>query len=488
MAANRILPYMLILCITSCGGQHQRFFGTYEAESGQYRDMMLLPDQEASGGKYLSIQQNSDVQWKIPLEKSGYYQLVIRYRTRGGDQMQYLIKNGKEIGIGFDMSDSWNLCSQPFYLDSGTNTLGIRDGWGSMDLDWISIERAEPDLRITPQENRYYLEHPRDLVFKIDHFGEQVIQCKLNGVQVAFDQTPYPHQEHASWLTLPAGSFSGLVPGAYELEVKLESGKLNANIVLEDEPRQADLAIVTPDVEHGSAMLLKLPGSRYMLIDCGKHWVRDSILLPMLDRHGVDTLHTLVITHYHPDHDGGDSGKFMLEKYHVQQFIDYRTHPTGTQWTEDGVRFRILNSYEDGKDENTRSLSLAISYKDFRMVHGGDTYGINQQMILQRFPDEVPADVYYANHHFHGSVYPEYIRATDPDLVLLQAQEAIYARAAYMVKYRKESEQVLNRLRKEPVETLPAIEVGTVVLRINNGEEWSYETYRDQDAAVIPGI
>jgi beta-lactamase superfamily II metal-dependent hydrolase len=261
-----------------------------------------------------------------------------------------------------------------------------------------------------------------------------------------------------------------------------------ADIELLRRPREADLVVVTPDVEHGSAMLLKLPDHSNMLIDCGKSWVRDSILVPMLRRHGIDTIHTFILTHYHPDHDGGDSGKVIKKDFHVQEFIDYRTYPTGYEWDQNGVHFKVLNSFADGEDENTRSLSLSIRYHGFHMVHGGDTYAVNQRMILERFPEEVPADVFYANHHFHGSVDPEYILRTDPDLVILQAQEAIYARAAYMVKYKKESEQVLDQRRKEPVETLPALEVGTIVLRINSGEDWTYETYREQDTVVIPGL
>jgi beta-lactamase superfamily II metal-dependent hydrolase len=485
MITKRFLLFPFLLIFISCEGQKQDSFGTYEAESGEYRNMILLPDQEASGGKYLSIQQNSEVIWDIPLEHSGYYQIVIRYRTRGGDQMQYLVKNGKEIGIGFDMSDDWNLCSQPFYLDSGVNTLGLRDGWGSMDLDWISLERAITDFSITPKKNIYYLTQGRDLVFKIDNFNQQVKQCMLNGGEVEFYQQSYPYQEYSSWLTIPSGAFTGLKTGECDLEVNLESEKMNAIIDIRKEPDEAGLIIVAPDVGHGSAMLLRLPGGTNMLIDCGTSGARDSILVPMLKRIGVDTIQTFILTHYHQDHDGGDSGKVILEDFHVQTFIDYRTYPTGYQWEQDGVSFKVLNSYDDGEEENTRSLSLMIRYNGFRLVHGGDTYGVNQRMILKRFPEDVPADVFYANHHFHGSVYPEYILSTDPDLVILQAQEAIYARAAYMVKYKKECEQVLNRRRHDPVETLPALEVGTIVLRINGGKDWSYETYRDQNDAII---
>jgi competence protein ComEC len=172
----------------------------------------------------------------------------------------------------------------------------------------------------------------------------------------------------------------------------------------------------------------------------------------------------------------------------VEKFIDYNTYPTGYEWTQDSVHFKILNSYADGEEENTRSLSIRISYNGFVYVHGGDTYAVNQQKILDRFPADVPAQVFHANHHFHGSVDPDYIIATHPDLVILQAQEAIYARSAYMVKYKQESEKVLNAGRSFPIETLPALEVGTIVLRIKNAGQWGYETYRKQDDLVIPGL
>jgi competence protein ComEC len=172
----------------------------------------------------------------------------------------------------------------------------------------------------------------------------------------------------------------------------------------------------------------------------------------------------------------------------VQEFIDYRTHPTGYTWNRDGVRFRILNSYPDGDDENTRSLSLSVSYKGFRMVHGGNTDTVSQGKILKRFPGEVPAQVFCASHHFQGSVDPGYIIETNPELVIVQAGEAIYASAAYMVEYKKEAEQVLNRHRTTPVETLLTSETGTVVVRVNDEHEWTYGCYMDQDDLTIPGL
>lgn len=459
----------------------------YEAEAGVMHQMTLSADSGASGSAFLAIQKSSQVKWEVSVDRSDYYQLVIRYRTRGGDKMQYLLKNDREIACGFDMSTDWKLFSQPFHLDSGVNTLGIRDGWGSMDIDWIAIEPARIDYGITPRQNSFYTSEPHDLVFKIDNFHEQVRGVIVNGSPVDFSVLPYPHQESAIWLTLQSSELIGLDPGIHQISVLLEQDLIKAEVTVQPEPLFSELVVVAPDVEHGSAMILRLPSGNHMLIDCGKSWVRDSILIPMLRRHKIDTIQTFILTHYHDDHDGGDSGKTIMADFHVDHLIDYNSYPTGYEWDQDGVHFKIVNSYADGEEENTRSLAIKISYKGFTLMHGGDTYAVNQQLILQRFPQDVPAQVYYANHHFHGSVDPAYIKATNPDLVILHAQEAIYARAAYMVKYKEESEKVLNQTRSVPIETLPALEVGCIVLRIDGAGQWGYESYLHQDELVIPG-
>lgn len=459
----------------------------YEAEAGSFQQMTLLNDSTASGGAYLSIELSSEVKWEVPVDRSGYYQLEIRYRTRGGDKMQYLLKNDVEIGCGFSMSDRWKLFSQAFYLEAGVNTLGIRDGWGSMDIDWIALEPPDVVFGITPGKNNFYKSAPYDLVFKIDNYHQQVQDLYINGQSADFSVKDYPYQESAIWLNIPADQLLELPEGIHKVVVKLENKLVKAQISVMPEAPHSDLMIVAPDVEHGSAMILRLPSGKHMLIDCGKSWVRDSIVIPMLRRHQIDTIQTFILTHYHGDHDGGDSGKIIKNDFFVQKFIDYSTYSAGYEWEQDGVNFKIVNAYADGDDENTRSLAIKISYNGFTLMHGGDTYAVNQQKILRNYVKDVPAQVFYANHHFHGSVDPVYIRITNPDLVILQAQEAIYARAAYMYKYKELSEKALNLSRSTPLETLPALEVGCIVLRVDADGQWGYETYRNQDELVIPG-
>ncbi len=488
MTRKALLSVFIPLYLLGLSQCSQEAPNRYEAESGSFHQMIVKDDATASGGAYLFMEKSSSVTWEIPVDQSGYYQVVIRYRAEGGDKMQYLLRNDSETGLGFDMSADWNLFSQPFFLDSGINAIGIKDGWGNMDIDWIAIEQPEIELDITPKKNTFFQNEPHDLVFKIDNFHQRVQKVSLKGRSLDYSVTPYPHQESAIWMKIPASEILASEVGNHELSIQLEQNEIKATISVLPEPLFSDLVLVAQDIDHGAAVLMRLPTGRHMLIDCGKGWVRDSILVPMLQRHHIDTVHSMILTHYHGDHDGGDSAKTIINNFHVEKFIDYNTHPTGYEWDQDGVHFKILNSYADGGEENTRSLAIRISYNGFVYMHGGDTYAVNQQKILEQFPDDVPAHVYHANHHFHGSVDADYIIATNPDLVILQAQEAIYARSAYMVKYKQESEKVLNAHRTYPIETLPALEVGTIVLRINSADQWGYETYRAQDTLMIPGF
>ncbi|MBN2090142.1 hypothetical protein JW964_11025, partial [candidate division KSB1 bacterium] len=67
-----------------------------------------------------------------------------------------------------------------------------------------------------------------------------------------------------------------------------------------------------------------------------------------------------------------------------------------------------------------------------------------------------------------------------------QAQEAIYARSAYMVNFKEEVENYLIQNETRYIEDLPNLEVGTVVIRVNGKNDWNYETYWDTKNVIIP--
>jgi beta-lactamase superfamily II metal-dependent hydrolase len=460
----------------------------YEAESGYYKNMTCLRESSASGSKFLAIKDSGEVIWNIIVEKTGYYDVIIRYRTKGEDKEQLLIKNKLVIPVGFGAADCWQLFNQSFYFKTGANKLGLKLGRGYVDIDWISLQAVNPALDMTPRSPVFYQQFPCDLFIKIDNYHQEIKNVFLDNLPVGFNITPYPYQESAVYMEVPASNLLDQKKRDYSLKIQLDSSEITGHLTIQSIPPTAGMLIIVPDVNHGSAVLFRLPTGRYMLIDCGQDWVRDRVLIPLFHRNKIDTIHTFIITHYHKDHDSGDRGRIISNQFHVKNFIDYKTYRSGYQWDQDSISLKILNSYEDGDEENTRSLAIKICYNDFIYMHSGDIYTVNQKKIIKRFLHDVPADVFYANHHFHGSLDPHYMYLVNPDIVLIQAQEAIYARDAYMRKYRKESLNVLNKRRETPVETLPALEVGTVVIRVNSNRDWWYETYKKQDSLIIPGL
>jgi competence protein ComEC len=490
ISGQRLLIFFLLILFFLAGhwlaAQYPVYL--YEAEAARLDKMIRLSDPAASGGAYVSMKDSGLVTWDIPVTRSGYYNICFRYRAKDGDKEQLLLKNSVSIPVGFGMTDKWKLFSQPFYLKSGLNEVGLKSGWGYMDIDWISIQAINPSPGMTPKQLTFYRFKPHNPVIKIDNYHQAFNNLLLDDHPLSFKVRDYPYQESAVWLEIPASALKNESTGTHLIHIVLDSAEVTGKVTIFDSPVPAGLIIIAPDIEHGSSVLMKLPTGKNMLIDCAKDWARDSILIPLLQRHKIDTIQTFILTHYHEDHDSGDRGKKIIDQFHVKKVIDYHTYPAGYQWQQDSISIKILNSYKNGYDENTRSLSFKIMYHDFVYVHGGDTYAYNQKKILRKFLIDIPAHVFYANHHFHGSVDPQYIRVTNPDLVLIQAQEAIYARHAFMVKYKEEAEKVINQSRDEPVESLFSLEVGTVVIRIRNAEDWWYETYRDQDSLIIPGL
>ncbi len=129
-----------------------------------------------------------------------------------------------------------------------------------------------------------------------------------------------------------------------------------------------------------------------------------------------------------------------------------------------------------------------MEYKGFVYTHGGDIYGQNQHQILQRYannPDFLKTHVYHANHHFHGSVDEDYLKTIDPYLFIVSADEHVYGRGAYTQQVQRDVLPYLRNKHKRLIEDLLSFETGHTVIRVADGNDWNYETYKDINA-VIP--
>ena len=454
------------------------FSAEAEAEELQSVNLELVNDSTASNNYFLRMPDSGSVSLNLEVPADNYYNIVIRYRAFESSKEEYLDINKKKITIGFGYSEEWNNFEQNIYLVKGINNLTLHSSWGNFDIDKISVRTTTVSPSIKPKNNSFYKSNPRDIKFILDNYKSEIQSVEASGVSLNYEIMPFPFKEESVFLNINKEELLKLENGSVIVEIKLSNNQIvKANLNIESLRETYGLTIIAPDVEHGTAMIFILPNNEVLLVDCGKDWVRDNILIPLLDNNGIEKIDHFIITHYHDDHDSGDRGEKIKELFYVTNFYDYKSFSSGNEFNIGDVKFKILNSYGDGNDENSNSLSFKMEYNGFIYQHGGDTYSTNQNKILSKFPDDVKADVFYANHHFHGSINPEYIKAIDPKIILVQAQEAIYARSAYMDNFKRKAEKFLKSNSDNYIECLPALEVGTTVIRVNDKMDWIYETY-----------
>ena len=458
-----------------------------EAEYGQYTDYKLLSDNKASNGQYLEMKSSGSAKWEFQIPKDGWYNLKIRYRSPQGEKENTIIKNGITLRTGFGWTENWTNLERPLILKKGVNIIELLPKWGNIDIDCISIENVALIPEVTPHKNIFYSSFPRDIILKLKTYGREIESLTITGQPLLFSKEKYEYEEDTWMLCIKAESLVGLKSGEQTIQIHYNFGESTSFILEVFEKREpAQMTIIAPDISHGNAVLILLPNGEIMLVDCAQAYYRDAVLIPLLEKNGIDRIDYFILTHYHEDHDGGDKGQTILNKFKVEHFRDYRNFMAGDEMEIGGAQFKVLNAFSDGTDENTRSLAFRMEYNGFVYQHDADIYAKNQQQIMEKYPDNVRANVYSANHHFHGSTDENYLRLMQPDLVFIQAEQAIYARSAYMEKYLKQSVNWLKENKNKIVENLPMIEVGTAVIRVNSSDDWSYETYKDCNVPFIP--
>lgn len=460
----------------------------YEAEKTKYQYVDLLEDHSASGGYFLHIGNSGQIAWTVNAREAGWHNLNFCYRAPDGEKEEFILRNGYQFATGFRFSKEWNIHKASTYLNRGLNTIELKKSWGNIDIDYLQIEPVELKPELKPYKNIFCKAYPRDIVFNVNRYGSTIEHVEVDGRETTYSLSDYIYFEDAVNIKIAKEHLLNLHAGDHSIQIRFVGNTvLDAKLKVEESIKPAALIILAPYVEHGKAVIFILPNGKTMLVDCGKEWVRDSLLIPFLFRNNIRKLDYFIITHYHEDHDSGDKGEKIKNLFKPEYFYDNRNLKSGDILDLGGVQLKVLNSFADGTDENTSSLAFNLTYNGFTYQDGGDTYAVNQEMIMKRFPEDVYADLFSANHHFHGSVSSEYLRRMNPSVVFTQSQEAIYARSAYMEDFRRDVVKFLNEKKLHSIEDLANHEVGTIVFRINGKDDWSYETYSGYtNEEVIP--
>jgi competence protein ComEC len=150
--------------------------------------------------------------------------------------------------------------------------------------------------------------------------------------------------------------------------------------------------IAVLDVGQGLAAAILIPGRRSLLYDAGPRWreydTGERVVVPALRRLGVRRLDDLLISHAHPDHEGGAAAvRREMGGETIRGVTPGPPDPRSGLRLGGGISLRVLHSGADPaaapqKDENDRSLALLVSCGETGMVFTGDAGPVPLRAII----------------------------------------------------------------------------------------------------------
>ncbi len=217
-------------------------------------------------------------------------------------------------------------------------------------------------------------------------------------------------------------------------------------------------------VQHGDAQLVISPSGETMLIDCARVQFAQKVADYLRAVLGKVTVDYLLLSHYHPDHDGACAPLFRKHKLAVRRavldrgggrqeydsdsyraYYDVVTDPANKLTRVrvhvgdlinmgPGISLQVLSVGDiDTRTalgvpvvgENDNSIALWLTFGRFDYWTGADLSGVNssdyaniEAAVIPRLPRQ--ADVYHANHHgSNNNSHPAFLAALNPTVSLV---------------------------------------------------------------------
>jgi len=260
------------------------------------------------------------------------------------------------------------------------------------------------------------------------------------------------------------------------------------------------LDVVVFDVGQGSATLVQTPEEHRVLVDTGPRSLNGSAaefaVLPFLERWGIRTLHTAVITHPDEDHLGGlptllrevsvervvGSGQSTDTELYgdVQRLIgqkevsQYVVHRGDTLSIGSSAWGRVLSPPRDRSPRefeglNNASVVLRLSYGDVDVLFPGDVEAAAEQNLVQAYGRQLESEVVKVPHH--GS-------STSSSLAFVQEVSETEKEGYAVVsvgrrnQYGMPDDEVVARWQEEGMDVRSTAESGAVWLRTDGQKVW----------------
>lgn len=251
-------------------------------------------------------------------------------------------------------------------------------------------------------------------------------------------------------------------------------------------PGQPTMQVTFFDVGDGQCTLVRTPGGRTMVVDCGtSSWrnpssVGKKLLAPYLRSQGVNEIDALVLSHPHSDHMSGFEGLLSVHPARLvmdavyedrtpeyKQFIRavrkcdarYRKLKCGQKINMgDGVVVEVIGPVRthEYEDENDRSVVLRLVFGRTAMLLAADAGEEAESDMIDSGVD-LRAQVLQVGHHGSaGSTSPEWLCAVKPSIAVISCSKRS--------RYGFPSTRVLDRLASFDVRTYTTGEAGAVTV------------------------
>ena len=257
------------------------------------------------------------------------------------------------------------------------------------------------------------------------------------------------------------------------------------------------LTVTVIDVGQGDSILVEPPDGKKVLIDGGgldrgegregaeNDPVGARIVVPFLQRKGIDHLDLVILTHPHADHLGGlnkvleevkvdevlDGGQVYRSRAyeHFKQLIaankiKYELGRAGQVLDlDDGIKGYILNPRDPLLgDTNSDSIVMRLVYGDVSFLLTGDLGKPGEERIMS-YPIDLTATVLKVGHHGSStSTTDEFLRAVHPKYAVISVGKHN--------RYRHPAASTLKRLQSAGVEVYRTDENGAVVMTTDGKE------------------
>ncbi len=191
----------------------------YEAENAQNNNTQTVTNANASGGKYVRMNEGS-LTFTVNVESAGMYTAKFAYSLTEDYKAQFLSVNGSQVGsVGFNKSGSANptfaTVEACVMLNAGSNTIALTKSWGYVDIDYLEISEYErtqfniDEALVTPNPQPATVEVYE---FLKDNFGKKTISGVMTLDLLSNNNTmPLASQPEVSYINSKTGKTPALV-------------------------------------------------------------------------------------------------------------------------------------------------------------------------------------------------------------------------------------------------------------------------------------